>query len=443
MIVGGFRCPEVIVSPPLWYEDGTYIFGYYYSNNSLGSIFRLYGYLSLLPNLIGYCLLRLPTEIAYRGFGLVPLILFSLTCASIASTKSRAIIPNDRIRWVAALGVVLLPFSSLMLVTSVMYSLWNCLLLLVLMTFWPFPRSIVGRLSFSLIYAVLLCSHPLSLVVAPILLLRGLLPIAGSRWPWPAIMIFSFILSLYLTFGFEYRPDHLFIKPLNVLSLLLQYASLQVVFPTILGEPLLRWLHSEGLDWIAHAASTILVMSLVAQAIRVYHKDRRATLGLLILVYLIGTLTILYFFSRSGAESKLFSAAPRYFYVQRVLLFLGIIGLLEKDLNKAQKSLGLRSLFALSMMSWIATLNYFDFGRFSSELIVRRATEARKFVNEVLVEEKSLTDPKDIHIVKVRGEHWDIELAPSREFLDVGDTFFSKWRENPSVCPDGWRCVDV
>ena len=57
-----FREPASYLLPPLSYEDGRDFFAFFYNHREPAAILRFYaGYVSLIPNLVGYLVLALPT----------------------------------------------------------------------------------------------------------------------------------------------------------------------------------------------------------------------------------------------------------------------------------------------------------------------------------------------------------------------------------------------
>lgn len=331
-----FREPASYLLPPLSYEDGRDFFAFFYNHREPGAILRFYaGYVSLIPNLLGYLVLALPTLWVPRALAAVPGVLVTLACA-LPYLTLRPLLPGRVWRLGTCLTLALLPVANRLFLSSLAYSIWPLLLLLV----WGSlarPPTTVGAAGLRLLpMAALICSHPLSVALAPVYGLRAWLSgrVGGGGEPEQQLGgearagrisalyhgLLVAVAVLYQLFWVERGG----VDPPAVwesVGRTLAFTAERVVFATVFGDAAaLALRRAEAVLWI-YAAAVLVLAVVVAIAVRHRRCLDRARVGvLLILAYLVLAFTGLYVLGRSpGLEILQAGAAFRYFWVQRLL----------------------------------------------------------------------------------------------------------------------------
>jgi len=163
------RAPRALLLPTLRVEDGHDVFAHFYQNRGLVEVLRFKGgYLPLLPNLIGYLSVRLPTRMIPYALTWIPLALTLIAHSVFFSKAYATYIPSSLLRFSICVFFSLVPFSQFHLLSLTDYSIWNALLLLVLLSIVRFPDR--HRAPILVVYALLVWSHPLSIVVLPFII---------------------------------------------------------------------------------------------------------------------------------------------------------------------------------------------------------------------------------------------------------------------------------
>lgn len=164
--------PTVFLFPALRVEDGKDIFAYFYSHAEPREMLRFKaGYIPLLPNIIGYGLLLLPTRWIPYGFVAVPFLFSLLTYSLFFAPVYRYYIKSDVIRATICILFPLAPFFHYDIHFSVDYIIWNALLLLSLILMLPAPHG-WRNLPWLLLVSILIFSNPLTIVFVPIFVYR-------------------------------------------------------------------------------------------------------------------------------------------------------------------------------------------------------------------------------------------------------------------------------
>jgi len=163
------RDPGAFAQPPLLFEDGRDVFGFYYERRDLASLLRAHaGYLVLVPNLFGWLALAAPTALAPRLLALFPLLLASAAFAWLARREFRFLEPDDRLRAALALALAAFPIANDRFLGNSMYAVWSALLLLVFASLAPPPARARQALLRGLGMGVLIASHALSALLIPV-----------------------------------------------------------------------------------------------------------------------------------------------------------------------------------------------------------------------------------------------------------------------------------
>jgi hypothetical protein len=316
--------------PTMACEDGQVMFAYYLSQPSPWGIFRFYyGYISLLPNLIGYLSAQLPPTWSPYLLAYFALVIKALAHTLFALRRFRAVIPSDNLRWWICLLLALLPLGNVQLLANTTYSIWNLLWILLLLTYAPLGSSRLGQVAQFSLLALCIWSHPLAIVVGPILL-YNLFTRPTERWFNGGLLL---LLVLYLTLGVEWgyteRPRSLTASVVNTPFYLLN----RVVFEAFFGYHLRLLLYSTGRSWLIYLVALLVVTGLAVWYTRRWRQltwPSQLQLGLA--VYVIGALTWLTIYTRA-ADRTIYMGEwnHRYFYIQQLLLWLGLIVALVRE----------------------------------------------------------------------------------------------------------------
>ena len=172
IIIGLKNSFHEVIYPILPAEDGKFLFQVFYNDHELKDIFRVYsGYVSLLPNLLAYCLTWLPVKIIPSSFSLISLFITAATYSLFYKLSER--IYHDKFFSAYVLIIIcMLPLGNLWLIGSLAYQSWNFFLTLLLLYFLPVPQRLAPQFFYILLINLLIWSHPLSLIVVPLYLMK-------------------------------------------------------------------------------------------------------------------------------------------------------------------------------------------------------------------------------------------------------------------------------
>ena len=349
------RDPDLYRLPAAAYEDGREMFAFYYNHPEPSSILRSYnGYVSLVPNLAGYLAARLPTVWIPHALALFPLAVAALAFSLLALEENRPLIASDGLRAVGCLVLALAPLGKRMFVSSTMYSLWNLLFILVLISLWEPPRSRLGAVGRALLLTALIWSNPLSVALLPV---YGLLLAAHWKDGSLARLYYSVLAAVTVLYQLV-AVEHLRDKAVDLIAasrVTVIFVLERVVFNTLFSDRLSRVLRRqeavERISWAAIAVVALLVAVLVA--VLVLYRRRlssRPGLGLTVLAYSIVAFTALYVVGRSAdLEILARHAGHRYFWVQRLCFLVLLLVVVDLVLAAKPGRLGRAALTVMSL----------------------------------------------------------------------------------------------
>jgi len=446
-----FREPASYSLPPLSYEDGRDFFAFFYNHREPEAILRFYaGYVSLIPNLVGYLVLALPTLWVPRALAAVPGVLVTLACA-LPYLTLRPLLPGRAWRLGTCLMLALLPVANRLFLSSLAYSIWPLLLLLVWGSLARPPTTLGGAGLRLPPMAALICSHPLSVALVPVYGLRAWLSVragGGGEPGWEpgeeattgrvSALYHGALAAVAVLYQIVW-VERGGVDPPAVwesVGRTLAFTAERVVFATVFGDAAALALRRAGaVPWIYAAA--VLVLAVVV-AIAVRHRSRlgRARAGmLLVLLYLILAFTALYVLGRSpGLEILQAGAAFRYFWVQRLLFATALAVLAGAVLDPqapARRSntgpitrpitrLSRPRISILQPTAWLwllfvalAVLNFQNGDRYRSPR--RQGHVMAAFVQEVARQER--TGDGEVDATLPRRGPWSVELrrSPARD----------------------------
>lgn len=311
------------VLPTMGCEDGQLMFAYYVNQPSPWGIFRFYyGYISLLPNLVGYLSAQVPPTWSPFVLAYFALAVKAAAHTLFALRRFRGVLPSDNLRWWVCLLLALLPLGNVQHIDNTTYSIWNLLWILLLLAYAPLGQSRLGQVGQWGLMALCIWSHPLAVVVGPILL-YNLITRPADRWfNGGLLLLLALYLGLGVELGFTERPRSLtasvLLTPLYLLN--------RVLFEALFGYHLRLILYKAGQLWLIYGPALLVG----AGAVWWYSRRWRSLswpsqLQLGLLVYAIGALTWLTVYTRA-ADATIYMGewSHRYFYIQQYLIWLGL-----------------------------------------------------------------------------------------------------------------------
>jgi hypothetical protein len=352
------RGPGALLEPALPYEDGRDIFAFYYDERDPASVLRSFaGYVSLVPNLIGYLTLALDPLAAARCLRLLPWLLNALALSLFVLPPWRAVIASDRLRCVLSLALAVLPLQDFGMVTMTMYSLWSLLLIQCWLAALPAPRSGPALALSVAVQCVAAWSNPLSLLLLPLYAARALAERTDPR-AWIASAVPSLAIASY--YLLTVRPDSSALQqgPIQQGLLGLDYVA-QRVFFELLGSSAVRMaLPYHGLGFAPRWLGLALLVSACGAVVYLWRRGvlRPATRRICVAaLYVVPAATLLFVVARDPGQDLFASSfGQRYFFLQKVAVVLAA-GCVIADVVRAYAlRISLQRLCALAA----ATLGY-------------------------------------------------------------------------------------
>jgi hypothetical protein len=318
------KAPNLYLRPPLFYEDGRDLFSFYFEHRGPESILRSYaGYVSLVPNLIGYCAAWMPLWWLPPTYSFCALFFNSLAFGLFCTNRFRAIVPTDRARAATCLFLAIMPLGDFAVLTFAVYVLWPLLLALLLMLLVPFGGSATFRLGTVLALALCVCSHPLCVVALPLFAL--------NCWRYPdwreraMNVVLLGVTAAYLTFGTSPQAPADWVAGLRSTGII---ALERVYLEGLVGAMRrLAWHGREHWPWL-NSCLGALCTTLFCSVLFVARSriDRKLLEAVITLNYLVWALTFGTVLGRSVTESTLLDGylPKRYTFVQEFCWLLAL-----------------------------------------------------------------------------------------------------------------------
>jgi len=324
----------MVLAPSLPFEDGAKVFAYFYEQRNTIEILRFKsGYIPLVGNLIGYLAVRLPTRAIPYAFVDSAVAITSVTYVLFFLRAFRKWVPSDVDRALICILFALAPISDFLLVTMTDYSTWNLLATLILLTCCPPSAQRVGRYAHGFICNLLVWSHPLSIVIAPIVLWSSFKD--EQNRTFYHVLLFSLVVHQVFGVSGIIRMQGLWEQGGNKLliglfSQLLHSClwTIKIIiaaaFRTAFGSLLFQWA-----VWERPSLLVFWMAGLVAGCYLLARRDPQFRALLAFTSYLIVSLTFLSCFLRyeddRDGPMAFINNAPRYIYLQS-LCFLLLFG---------------------------------------------------------------------------------------------------------------------
>jgi hypothetical protein len=374
------------------YEDGSILLQRYYQELSPSSWLDTYaGYVSVLPNVLGSLVCRLPVQSIPRAMALTAWLLMFLAVTRFLRRGFGAVAPV-RVRAVACASLACLPIGDAMMSTMLMTAQFSLLLWLYLVVLYPRPASGIGKWLDCVLVALLTWSHPLTVLALPLSLLR-------LREPRARAMAATHVLAAasYLIWGRQPGTEFLWSQLwTQALPLLL----VRVGFDPFFGSTTKAWLWEAAQAWLAFIAGATILTLLVLGCRAAWPRWHRPTRGFLLafagLVLANAAATLL---TRRGD----FAAdmwGHRYVFIACAGLVFAVVLAARTRWSIARIGIGLAV--------WVAWLSCADRYRYR---VPRVAPEFRAFVSQLVAEEQRLGDRRGVS-ARLQRPDWPIEITP-------------------------------
>jgi hypothetical protein len=323
----------MVLAPSLPFDEGARVFSYFYEHRDATEILRFKaGYVPLMGNLIGYIAVRFPTRAIPYAFVGSALVIASVAYSLFFLRVFRRCVPSDLNRALICVVFALAPISDFLLVTDSDYSNFNLLATLILLTFCPPSAQRVWRYVHVFICNLLVWSHPLSILIAPVVLWYSFKE--KQNRTFYHVLLFSLV--VHQVFGvagivtMQGLWDHGSKLQIGFFSQFLHSCLWTVkiivatAFRTAFGSPLFQWA-----VWERPSFLILWMPGLIAGCYLVARRDHQFRALLAFTSYLIVSLTILSCFLRydyiHDGPIAFINRGPRYIYLQS-LCFLLIFG---------------------------------------------------------------------------------------------------------------------
>jgi hypothetical protein len=406
------RSPDVLIFPPLQVEDGTRSFAHFYQHRGVGEVLQVWaGYVRLLPGLISFFCAQLPTRLIPYGLTWIPLVLTLLTYSRFFSVRYRPFLSSDATRGFACFILALAPIAVFPVFSQTDFSIWNSLLLLILLTVVPLPSQPRWKYLTWLLINILGWSHPLSAIVLPFLVLR----LRQDREHTVFHLATLISLVMYQIFGVKGGPNLIGAGTLEISenmgdavigSMIL---SANVVYRTAFGDPQ-TFNTGNGADPVR----ILWILTVLVATIFVYWKNKESRALLIGLSYIILTITFLSIVGRGFEKIGRLEGVRRYVYIPSLACLVLYVGLGETFLRN---HITLRRFSALMLIIHYLVINSRMIGHYrpahpDNGIIVWQ------FFKDLSGKEKEMDGRNGIYLVANKKNDWPIEIDTRARLID-------------------------
>ncbi|HEY6000903.1 MAG TPA: hypothetical protein VI078_16575 [bacterium] len=325
------REPQRFLNAQLWAEDGSVFFKQAYEQGALRPLLTpASGYLHTFPRLVAGLAQLFPLETVPLVFALAAFAIQLLPVLYLLSARLHGLLPDPRLRALAAALYVLVP-NSYETFANVSNSQWHLCFLALLILFAERPGAVILRVAEGALLGLAMLTGPFSILLLPCAALNAWQSKDGAearRWRLvqAGVCVLGAAVQAFVVLSTERLTSAA--APPGGLTLreILQIVSTHVFFNTVLG---IEYMFDAG--WAGKAAALLAgwggIAFLVAVAVRWRH---RALLSLLYLASAVILLSLL-FPLNTRTEWLKPSFGPRYYYlaslfVAYALLFVVVRG---------------------------------------------------------------------------------------------------------------------
>jgi len=408
-MISFYRCPDALLYPILYGEDGTQALAFYYNNPQPSSIWRYYsGYISLSKNLIGYLVTKAPIGFSPYLLSLISLLISAVSFSLFYSSAFKHIISSNRIRFIVCISIAAIPLGNHVLITCSDYSIWNLKLILILLTLSPFPKKRLWMALRLCLMTFLIFSPPSSFILIPVYVINMF---REPFKPFSKCYLYLILVTIiYLCFGIRSTDGPVTTPFIPTVHTTLRLLTDRVIFETFFGNEGSIFLFYKGLEPLVPAISAGIIIFISAVALKLHTTQKYNPCNLTIFCYIILVMTLLPLL-RYGTEhfdGSWLIWAHRYFYIQKIMFILLISHLISiYTLKKRIHERHLIICFSFFIL-YVSLLNYYNnhvYYKTSKE----EGKRVEKFIKNVSAQEKMHGGRNNIHMKLDRGR-WSIIL---------------------------------
>lgn len=408
------RSRHAVILPVIGFEDGRDMLAFYFHNGNPSAILRFYnGYISLLPNALGWAATRFPLPVAPYIFTLAALMLATTGFYLLTRNGHAWLISSPRDRIITGIMLALLPLGKSYMINNLTYSQWSMLfLLIILLTRAPIPTSLKSLTGYTLVVILLIFSHPLSILAIPLCLIQFAL---NKQWP----QRFCLAVCLFAIIGYQLTGvQHTSSVVISIDSLMwaLKVFLARVIFESVFGTHVTTLLINGGsFRYVCGMGVCILglVFGMVLASARPHRNALIAWAAIMsaLAIVWISTLT-----RYTEPEARMIHLAEpylqRYIYVPK-LIFASIILCQAAPLFFACTTgrIWIRTLFLASLFFYLASVNYNNAYLYRES--VAEGLQVREFLrlaHSDLKRAKEGQSFQSLHTLD-RGGIWDIIIV--------------------------------
>ena len=364
-----WRNLDAFVYPVLFGEDGTRLFAYYLNERGLGSILREYaGYTSFGANLMGWIVGLFPV-VAQPHLLAANAAIVATGCLWLFSSKRfTPLLAGGRARCVLCVCLALLPVGNFALMTCTMFVGWHLLLAAFLLLFAEAPTPGWRRRAEFAFTWLCLWTNPVSIVLVPIYSWRAWRETEpGSRRHYAMLGLLALIYQAAFV-SHTVASGGISVETLSVAG--------QMLMERVLAEPLVGSsgrgeLVSNGVPLAILLPGIAIVLFLAGCYRRTDQRRREFLLGV---GWIALVLTGMVVCARFEARGNMVEWGYRYFYVQKLVLYLGVM------VAAAGASVRMRPLLAVFLLHAV-TLQLLDPQPY--ETSVEEGKRVMSFVHDV------------------------------------------------------------
>jgi hypothetical protein len=307
--------------PLLYNEDGRNIFGLFYNDHAIKNIFTSYSsYYQVFPMLAGYMLHFFPVTWIPSLYSLCALSFSALTYSLFFPLLNR-LFRSPRFALYSVVILTALPLASHQLIGTLMYQVWNCVIILGVIAFLPIPKKFFLKAPYLFAVNVLIWSHPYCILMLPIYFYKLVFQ-KDNRWVYG-----FFTLSVLVYFGLALRHH-----PLNWDSLQYFQSSLlgRVVTETIVGPLNRAWFQYLEISLIFGFLMITFVGCMVGFSWRQMRVEEK-WFYTMSAYFVVMTLTVALLGRELGEYYHLMiNGSPRYTYISRLAFLMMLMAALYR-----------------------------------------------------------------------------------------------------------------
>ncbi len=412
LLVIFYRSYTAFRYPILLFEDGKIMLAFYMNNPDPAGVFRYYnGYISLLPNIVGYVSTLFPVTVYPYVMGIYSLLLSAFSFCLFSLKRFRFIIGDDNTRMAISLFLVSLSLGNFAKHSSATFSSWHLLWIYLMLSLAPLPQGAFLTVMHGAFLFLAAWSHPLSLSALPLLFILVLV----RKTIKDRIFAFYQIILLLSYYFLGIQSNHIKIPHLfPTIGITIRYILRRVLFESIAGKDIRFRLTIQNRPFIMDCIAILVILLAIILFLRIKKSmPVSARYSLLWFCIMIFGLTWMSVTTREFTEqSEMGSWSQRYFYLQQIMTIL-ILAILAATSMQHFRSKFLNLSIVTLMLGLVFFQNVTNRQYFRTS--IEEGMAVRKYLRS-LRNGKNLADYLDANSGKYvldRGGVWDIKINAS------------------------------